>query len=85
MICGAPIPNLSGGSLTPRQLAERWQIAERTLRDWNRRRVVPFFKLGGKEIRYAVVDVEAFELKMRHAARSRSAPNLVGRETVGAM
>jgi ABC-type proline/glycine betaine transport system ATPase subunit len=54
----------------PEQLCERWQIAERTLRDWNKRRVVPFFKLGGKFIRYALKDVEAYELRGWRAPRA---------------
>jgi predicted site-specific integrase-resolvase len=65
----APTTQADGAFLTPQQLCARWQMAERTLREWNRRRVVPFFKLGGKLLRYRRADVEAFEGKGWRAAR----------------
>ncbi len=64
-----PTPNSEAAFLTPAQLCQRWQLAERTLRDWNKRRVVPFFKLGGKFIRYRLEDVRAFEEKGWRAPR----------------
>jgi hypothetical protein len=55
-------PSLDGGCLTPKQLAERWQVGERTLRDWAKRRYgVPVFKLGPKQVRYRLADVQAWE------------------------
>lgn len=80
MSLDASIPSLGRGSLTPKQLAERWQISERALRRWNKQRVLPFFKLGRKEVRYAVDDVEAFEERHRQAARERCVPNVMEME-----
>jgi hypothetical protein len=47
--------------LTSRQLADRWQQAEGTLRRWRHRRVGPTFSKIGGSVRYALADVEAFE------------------------
>jgi predicted site-specific integrase-resolvase len=71
MNADALIAGAESAFLTPRQLRERWQIAERTLREWNRRRVLPCYKLGGKFIRYRLQDVEEFESKGWRAARMR--------------
>ena len=49
--------------LTPRQLAARWGLSEKTLERWRMLGSGPvFLKLGGREL-YQVTEVEAHELK----------------------
>ena len=51
--------------LTPKELCERWKIADNTLRKWRVANVGPtYIKLGegrNSEVRYRLDDVEAFE------------------------
>ena len=51
--------------LTPKQLCERWKVADNTLRKWRVANIGPaYIKLGdgrNSEVRYRVVDVEEFE------------------------
>jgi hypothetical protein len=63
MIEAAAIPSPELEFLTPAQLCARWQLSERTLERWRKARVMPCYKLGGKAVRYRLVDVEAFEQK----------------------
>jgi hypothetical protein len=55
--------------LTPKQLCERWKVADNTLRKWRVANVGPaYIKLGegrNSEVRYRVDDVEAFEKNNR--------------------
>ena len=53
--------------LTPETLAWVLNLEVRTMRDWNRRRVIPFHKMGRKIIRYQAADVFAFLMRTRHA------------------
>jgi hypothetical protein len=47
--------------LTPKQLADRWQRPEGTLRQWRHKNTGPAYtKLKGS-VRYRLSDVEAFE------------------------
>jgi predicted site-specific integrase-resolvase len=52
--------------LTPHELAERWQVSERTLNRWRDLGTGPaWLKLNGR-IRYRLEDVDAFErLRLR--------------------
>jgi predicted site-specific integrase-resolvase len=51
--------------LTPKELCERWKVADNTLRKWRVANIGPsYIKLGegrNSEVRYRVDDVEAFE------------------------
>lgn len=51
--------------LTPKELAQRWQVANNTLRKWRVAGTGPhYIKLGdsrNSEVRYRLEDVEAFE------------------------
>jgi hypothetical protein len=51
--------------LTPKELCERWKVADNTLRKWRVANVGPtYIKLGegrNSEVRYRLDDVEAFE------------------------
>jgi len=58
--------------LTPKELCERWKIADNTLRKW---RVAgfgpPYIKLGdyrNAEVRYRLDDIEEFEKTNRFVA-----------------
>jgi hypothetical protein len=55
--------------LTPKQLCERWKVADNTLRKWRVANVGPsYIKLGegrNSEVRYRIDDVEAFEKSNR--------------------
>lgn len=54
--------------LTPRQLATRWQISEKTLERWRHTGTDPgFFKIGSR-ILYPLADIEAMESKIAHSA-----------------
>ena len=44
--------------LTPKQLAERLQIKERTLAAWRYLRIGPAYMRTGRVIRYAIADVD---------------------------
>lgn len=47
--------------LTPRELAARWRIHERTLERWRKRGVGPAYARLGGAIRYSLADVEEHE------------------------
>lgn len=51
--------------LTPKELCQRWKIADNTLRKWRVANVGPsYIKLGegrNSEVRYRLQDVEEFE------------------------
>jgi hypothetical protein len=55
--------------LTPKQLCERWKVADNTLRKWRVANIGPaYIKLGdgrNSEVRYRIDDVEAFEKNNR--------------------
>jgi hypothetical protein len=55
--------------LTPKELCERWKVADNTLRKWRVANVGPaYIKLGegrNSEVRYRIDDVEAFEKSNR--------------------
>ena len=55
--------------LTPKELCERWKVADNTLRKWRVANVGPaYIKLGegrNSEVRYCIDDVEAFEKSNR--------------------
>jgi hypothetical protein len=43
------------------ELADRWQVSVRTIRKWRLTGGGPRFRKFGTAVRYAVIDVEAFE------------------------
>ena len=46
---------------TPKQLSDRWGLAEATLRNWrSAKKGVPYCKVGGKVV-YRLTDVVAYE------------------------
>ena len=55
--------------LTPKELCERWKVADNTLRKWRVANTGPsYIKLGegrNSEGRYRIEDVEAFEKSNR--------------------
>jgi predicted DNA-binding transcriptional regulator AlpA len=56
-------PRTDAALLTPRQVARRLKVAEKTLAMWRsraRRRPLPFVKLGDGLVRYRAADVAAF-------------------------
>lgn len=51
----------TAGMLTPRDLADRWQVPQRTLGQWRYQGTGPaYVKIGGA-VRYRAADVEAYE------------------------
>lgn len=55
--------------LTPRQLATRWQVSEKTLERWRHTGTGPgFVKIVGR-ILYPISDIEAMESKVSHSVR----------------
>lgn len=66
----APQPEL----LTPRQLAARWGLSEKTLERWRMLGSGPvFLKLGGRVL-YQVVEVEAHEIKRTRRCTAGNQP-----------
>jgi predicted site-specific integrase-resolvase len=61
--------------LTPKELCERWKIADNTLRKWRVANVGPaYIKLGegrNSEVRYRIDDVEAFEKSNRFTTENK--------------
>ena len=59
--------------LTPKELCERWKIADNTLRQWRVKNMGPaYIKLGdGKaaEVRYRLEDIEEFEQRNQYGNR----------------
>jgi hypothetical protein len=55
--------------LTPKELCDRWKIADNTLRMWRVANTGPtYIKLGegrNSEVRYRVEDIESFERSNR--------------------
>ena len=47
--------------LTPRQLAERWQVSDATLASWRYKGCGPKYIKWGKVIRYPVTKIEEWE------------------------
>lgn len=60
-------PNLPAGSgawLTTEQLAARWGLSQKTLRNWRARKVGPAFRnvgFGRWRVLYQLVEIERFE------------------------
>ena len=60
--------------LTPRQLAARWGLSEKTLERWRMLGSGPvFLKLGGRVL-YQVVEIEAHELKRTRRCTAGNQP-----------
>jgi hypothetical protein len=58
---------------TPRQLAQRWHISEKTLERWRMQGTGPaFMKLGGRVL-YRIDQIEAHERNRMRMATSRAA------------
>ena len=61
--------------LTPKELCERWKVADNTLRKWRVANVGPaYIKLGegrNSEVRYRIDDVEAFEKSNRFTTENK--------------
>ena len=60
-----PIPHAR--HLTTRQLAARWQVSVRTLERWRSERHGPPWIVVRGSVRYAEVEIEAFEAEHRQA------------------
>jgi predicted site-specific integrase-resolvase len=59
--------------LNQAQLAQRWQMSQRTLERWRwRGEGPPFIKIGGRVV-YRLEDIEAFETEQRRASTSDKA------------
>jgi hypothetical protein len=56
--------------LTPKELCDRWKIADNTLRKWRVANIGPIYiKLGegrNSEVRYPLKDIEEFEKSNRY-------------------
>ena len=52
---------MSSQTLNPSQLAQRWEISEKTLERWRKEGTGPVFIKLGALVRYRVIDIEAFE------------------------
>lgn len=62
--------------LTPRQLAARWHVSEKTLERWRHTGTGPgFLKIVGR-ILYPLADVEAIEAKHSHFAALPAFPTV---------
>ncbi len=60
--------------LTPRQLAQRWQLSEKTLERWRTQGTGPIFmKLVGRVL-YPLKHIEALEAKRIRQATNKSLP-----------
>ena len=73
MNADAPIPSLDSQWLTPEKVAWLLDISVRTLRDWNRRRVIPFDKFNDL-VRYDPAEVLAYLKRNRRASRGLQTP-----------
>jgi excisionase family DNA binding protein len=51
-------PVVNPGFLTRRQAARYLQVSERTLSDWQRRRLLPFVKVGARCVRFRRHDLD---------------------------
>ena len=60
--------------LRPCDLAERWQCSEGHVRTLARKGALPFFRAGGKLLRFRLHDIEAYECGSSNTAAS-SPPN----------
>jgi hypothetical protein len=57
--------------LTPKALAERWNIKESTLANWRWNGHTPTYLKLGNRVLYKIEDIERFELsKQRHSTSS---------------
>ncbi|MDE2259876.1 MAG: helix-turn-helix domain-containing protein [Betaproteobacteria bacterium] len=60
--------------VTPRELADRWHISEKTLERWRMQGTGPvFLKLGGRVL-YRIEQVEAHERNRSRTCTSKSLP-----------
>ena len=63
--------------LTPKELSERWKVADNTLRKWRVANIGPnYIKLGDQrnsEVRYRLEDIEAFERSNRYVTFDQQA------------
>lgn len=50
--------------LTPKELAQRWDVTERTLYNWRKEGKGPAFVTLGPKYRYRLSDIEAYEEQM---------------------
>lgn len=57
--------------LTTKDLAQRWQIKEQTLRHWRMRREGPRALTVGRLVRFRLEDVEAWESAQLEAGADR--------------
>ena len=57
--------------LSPQRVCWVLDIKERTLREWQRKRLIPFVKLGRKIVRYDPAAVFAFLMQRLHVQKQR--------------
>lgn len=58
-------------TLTPAELAERWNLAEKTLRNWRANGAGPVYVKLGRAVLYPLRAVEAFERRAQARDRVR--------------
>jgi hypothetical protein len=56
--------------LTPKDLASRWSIANKTLSQWRWNGHGPKYSKIGKLVRYSLEDIEAYEVSALHTITS---------------
>jgi hypothetical protein len=54
--------------MRPADLAQRFSVSERTIRDWQRRGIIPFYKPSKKVTLFCVAEVEKALRRFRHVA-----------------
>jgi len=59
------LTNTKPGYLRPSDAAKYYGVAPRTLRDWQRRRLVPFSKMGRRCILFKLADLDAVAARFR--------------------
>lgn len=64
--------------LTPKELCNRWKVADNTLRQWRVKGIGPvYIKLGegrAAEVRYRIEDIEDFEQRNQYNDRVFGVP-----------
>ncbi|KXW57122.1 MerR family transcriptional regulator [Ferrovum myxofaciens] len=60
--------------LTPRQLATRWHVSEKTLERWRHQGTGPIFLKVVSRVLYPLQHIEALEARRIRLATSRSLP-----------
>ena len=71
---------MNEGMLSPRELAMRWNMSNKTLARWRCVGGGPRYFRIGKLVRYALTDVQAFELRARRDSTAELSPiNVSGR------